>query len=170
MRGRGTVEKREIASSQKLLEGYMRKSENVEKSQLGKVWYHGSNRTREENFKNYGRGKPKDDPYFTKAQWKDVDILPAPKHWGGCLKGGKLPPVPRQIDAATGKPHAWPIRNAIVHWAMLVTAPRPGKYDLRCRTTLSKKLILSQGRDRSSDNIFASLFFYPPNCIVRHSI
>ncbi|MBW8041215.1 MAG: molybdopterin-dependent oxidoreductase [Planctomycetes bacterium] len=77
---------------------------------------------------------PKDDPYFTNAQWKDADILPPPKHWGGGLPDGKLPEVPRQIDTVTGKPKHWPIRNAIAHWATLITAERPGKYDLRCRT------------------------------------
>jgi len=74
-----------------------------------------------------------DDPYFTKAPWKDADILPPPKQWGGGLPDGKLPPVPRQFDAV-GKPIRWPIPNTIVHWAILLTAERPGKYDLRCRT------------------------------------
>ncbi len=76
---------------------------------------------------------PADDPYFTKADWKDADMLPAPEHWGGGLVDGKLPPVPRQIDA-DGKPHRWPIGNTIVHWATLLTIRRPGQYDLRCRT------------------------------------
>jgi DMSO/TMAO reductase YedYZ molybdopterin-dependent catalytic subunit len=77
---------------------------------------------------------PKDDPYFTKAEWKDADILPPPKHWGGGLPDGKLPNIPRQIDPSTDKPYNWPIRNTIVHWATLLTAERPGQYDLRCRT------------------------------------
>ena len=86
---------------------------------------------------------PSDDPYFDKAQWKDADILPPPEHWGGGLDdgkplGGKLPPIPRQFDAA-GKPLRWPIPNTIVHWAAVLKAPRPlapqgCKYDLRCRT------------------------------------
>ena len=73
------------------------------------------------------------DPYFAKAQWKDADILPPPEHWGGNLPDDKLPPIPRQFDAA-GKPLRWPIPNSIVHWAALLKAPDPGKYDLRCRT------------------------------------
>jgi DMSO/TMAO reductase YedYZ molybdopterin-dependent catalytic subunit len=77
---------------------------------------------------------PNDDPYFTKAEWNDAEILPPPDHWGGGLADGKLPPVPRQIDPATGKPYRWPIRNTIVHWATLFTVDRPGQYDLRCRT------------------------------------
>jgi len=75
-----------------------------------------------------------DDPYFNKAEWKDADILPPPDHWGGGLADGKLPPIPRQFDTTTGKPHRWPIPNAIVHWASLLTAESPGRYDLRCRT------------------------------------
>jgi len=81
-----------------------------------------------------GRTATKDDPYFNEGQWKDADTLPPPDHWGGGLDDGKLSPVPRQIDAASGKPHEWPMRNAVAHWATLITAPRPGKYDLRCRT------------------------------------
>ena len=74
-----------------------------------------------------------DDPHFDKGQWKDADILPPPEHWAGDLPGGKLPPIPRQFDAA-GKPLRWPIPNTIVHWAALLKTPSPGKYDLRCRT------------------------------------
>jgi DMSO/TMAO reductase YedYZ molybdopterin-dependent catalytic subunit len=74
------------------------------------------------------------DPYFAKAQWQDADILPPPEHWGGNLPEDKLPPIPRQFDTGTGKPLRWPIPNTIVHWAALLKAPVPGKYDLRCRT------------------------------------
>jgi hypothetical protein len=77
---------------------------------------------------------PENDPYFSKSQWKDADILPPPDLWGGGLPDGKLPPIPRQFDTTTGKPHRWPILNTIVHWAALLCVPRPGKYDLRCRT------------------------------------
>jgi DMSO/TMAO reductase YedYZ molybdopterin-dependent catalytic subunit len=78
---------------------------------------------------------PKNDPYFTKADWKDAAILPPPqRHWGGGLPDGKLPPVPRQIDPATGKPLQWPMRHTIAHWATLLRIERPGEYDLRCRT------------------------------------
>lgn len=83
------------------------------------------------------RGEPlsKDDPHFTKADWKDATILPPPQqHWGGGVPDGKLPPVPRQIDPATGKPHTWPMRHAVVHWATLLKIERAGEYDLRCRT------------------------------------
>ncbi|MHC4400627.1 MAG: molybdopterin-dependent oxidoreductase [Planctomycetota bacterium] len=77
---------------------------------------------------------PEDDPYFTKADWQEADVLPPPEHWGGELPGGKLPPVPRQVDPATGKPHTWPLRGTIAHWAALLTGLQPGRYHLRCRT------------------------------------
>ncbi len=77
---------------------------------------------------------PNDNPYFTKAEWKDAYILPPPENWGGGLPGGKLPPIPRQFNTANGSPSRWPIPNTIVHWAALLTADRPGRYDLRCRT------------------------------------
>jgi hypothetical protein len=81
---------------------------------------------------------PKDDPYFTKAEWKEADVLPPPDDWGGGLPDGKLPPISRQINSATGKPYRWPIRNTIVHWATLLAVERPGQYDLRCRTIDAK--------------------------------
>jgi hypothetical protein len=77
---------------------------------------------------------PKDDPYFSKADWKDAEILPPPQDWGGGLPDGKLPPVPRQVDPTTGKPHTWPMRGTIAHWAALITGTPSGRYYLRCRT------------------------------------
>lgn len=41
--------------------------------------------------------------------------------------------APVQIDPATGKPHVWPMRYAIVHRAVLLPALPAGKYDLCCR-------------------------------------
>lgn len=76
---------------------------------------------------------PADDPHFTKADWKDAEILPPPVHWGGGLPDDKLPSVPRQFDAA-GKPTEWPMRNSIAHWAALIEEVPPGQYLLRCRT------------------------------------
>ncbi len=81
-----------------------------------------------------GAPLPEDDPYFTRADWKDARILPLPDDWDRGLAGGKRPPIPSQIDARTGKPHTWPMRYTIVHWAALLTDVAPGKYDLRCRT------------------------------------
>jgi DMSO/TMAO reductase YedYZ molybdopterin-dependent catalytic subunit len=76
---------------------------------------------------------PPDDPYLTKAAWQDAKILPPPDHWGGGMPHGPLPPIPSQFDAQ-GKPLTWPLRNTIVHWAALLTAPEAGQYELCCRT------------------------------------
>jgi hypothetical protein len=77
---------------------------------------------------------PADDPWFTKANWKDADVLPAPERWGGGFPEGKLPDGTIGIDAKSGKPAAWPMRYAIVHWGALLTDIPPGKYDLLCRS------------------------------------
>lgn len=77
---------------------------------------------------------PDDDPYFTKADWKEAELLPPPTDWGGGLAEGKLPPTPRQVDPATGRPHTWPLRGTLVHWAVLLEDVAPGQYHLRCRT------------------------------------
>lgn len=76
---------------------------------------------------------PADDPYWTKADWKDAPILQPPTNWGGGLPGGKLPPT-LQTDPATGKPIQWPLRYTMVHWAVLLPALPPGSYDVCCRT------------------------------------
>ena len=76
---------------------------------------------------------PADDPYRTKADWKDAAMLPPPADWGGGLPGGKLPST-AQTDPATGKPFQWPLRYAIAHWAALVAGLAPGTYELCCRT------------------------------------
>ncbi|HID78458.1 MAG TPA: hypothetical protein EYP56_21020 [Planctomycetaceae bacterium] len=77
---------------------------------------------------------PADDPYFTRADWQDAQVLPPPEHWGDALPEGKLPPVPSQIDPETGRPLKWPLRGTIVHWAALLEAIPPGRYHIRCRT------------------------------------
>lgn len=75
-----------------------------------------------------------DDPYFTRADWHDAEILAPPEDWGGGMEGGRLPPVPLQLDPVTGRPRSWPLRYTIAHWAALAPGLAPGKYDLRCRT------------------------------------
>jgi hypothetical protein len=50
------------------------------------------------------------------------------------LPNGELPPVPRQIDPQTGKPLTWPLRDTIIHWAILLNDLPPGTHTLRCRT------------------------------------
>jgi hypothetical protein len=78
---------------------------------------------------------PADDPWFTKADWKEAAILSAPDKWGGGIAGdGGLPQGTLGIDASSGKPASWPLRHSIVHWSVLLTNVPAGKYDLRCRT------------------------------------
>jgi hypothetical protein len=79
------------------------------------------------------RPLPADDPYLAQADWHDAEVLPPPEHWGGGLPEGRLPPLPNQFDA-DGRPLTWPLRNAIAHWAALLTAPAAGQYELCCRT------------------------------------
>ena len=76
---------------------------------------------------------PADDPYRSKADWKDAEILPPPQNWGGGLPGGKLPQT-NQTNPATGNPAEWPLRYSIVHWAALMPPLPSGSYDLCCRT------------------------------------
>jgi DMSO/TMAO reductase YedYZ molybdopterin-dependent catalytic subunit len=77
---------------------------------------------------------PADDPSWTRADWKDAEILPPPSNWGGGLAEGKLPPKVLQMDLATGAPLHWPMRYTIVHWAALIPGVPAGNYDLCCRT------------------------------------
>ena len=83
----------------------------------------------------YSRAEPwpAEDPYRTKADWKDATILPPPEDWGGGLPAGKLPST-AQTDPVTGKPTEWPLRYTIVHWAALLPGLPPGNYELCCRT------------------------------------
>lgn len=76
---------------------------------------------------------PADDPYWSKADWKDAAILPPPANWGGGLPGGKLPAT-SQTDPLKGEPLQWPLRYAIVHWAALLPSLPADAYDLACRT------------------------------------
>jgi DMSO/TMAO reductase YedYZ molybdopterin-dependent catalytic subunit len=77
---------------------------------------------------------PADDPYWTKADWKDAAILPPPADWGGGLPGGKLPANTSQMDPTKGTPQQWPMRFTVAHWAALLPGLPAGSYDLCCRT------------------------------------
>lgn len=78
---------------------------------------------------------PANDPYFTKAPWRDAEMLaPGGEKWGGGLPEGKLPPGVIGIDTQTGKPKSWPMRYSIVHFAAALRDVPPGKYELRSRT------------------------------------
>ena len=74
------------------------------------------------------------DPYFTRGDWKDAEILAPPKSWAGGLPDGKLPQNVRGFHAETGQPQTWPLRYALAHWAFVLRDVAPGKYHLRCRT------------------------------------
>ncbi|MFN0198422.1 MAG: molybdopterin-dependent oxidoreductase [Planctomycetaceae bacterium] len=77
---------------------------------------------------------PADDPYFTKAEWTDAHILPAPDTWGGGLPDNQLPPNLHGFDAATGKPKNWPMRLTLAHWATVLPGLAAGAYQLRSRS------------------------------------
>ncbi len=77
---------------------------------------------------------PSADKYFTKAPWRDAEILPPPKNWGGDIPDNRIPAPTYGFDLTTGQPKTWPIRLAKAHWATLLPGLSPGKYTLRCRT------------------------------------
>jgi DMSO/TMAO reductase YedYZ molybdopterin-dependent catalytic subunit len=69
---------------------------------------------------------PADDPYWTRADWRDAEILPPQTDWGGGLQGGKLPTLTKAFE--------WPMRYTIVHWVTLLPGLPAGSYDVCCRT------------------------------------
>ena len=83
---------------------------------------------------SHNEPRPSDDPYWTKADWHDAAILPAPTNWGRGLAGGRLTPKTSHMDPARGTPLEWPIRFTLTHWAALLPGLPVGKYDLCCRT------------------------------------
>jgi hypothetical protein len=81
---------------------------------------------------------PAGDRYYTTAPWRDADILPPPKTWGGNLPDGKIPAGTLGFDDATGEPRTWPMRLFEVHWATLLPALPAGEYTLRSRAIDAK--------------------------------
>jgi DMSO/TMAO reductase YedYZ molybdopterin-dependent catalytic subunit len=79
-----------------------------------------------------------DDPHFTKAPWRDAEILPAPKTWGGELPDDKLPDHLHGFDPASHRPKEWPMLFAMAHWATVLPALAAGEYTLRTRTIDAK--------------------------------
>lgn len=77
---------------------------------------------------------PKDDPYFTKADWHDAELLSPPETWGGDMPGGTLPATPFGFDTKTNRPKSWPMPYTLAHWAMMLPGLPAEKYDVRCRT------------------------------------
>jgi DMSO/TMAO reductase YedYZ molybdopterin-dependent catalytic subunit len=79
---------------------------------------------------------PADDPYFTKAPWKDAEVLPPPPRWVN-LPDDAIPKDTMGFDR-TGRPLTWPMRLAKAHWAILLPGLAAGEYTLRCRTIDSR--------------------------------
>lgn len=76
------------------------------------------------------------DRYFTKAPWRDAEILPLPKN---SARLGWEDDSVQQVPEATmgfenGVPQRWPIRLTHAHWATLHPGLPTGEYVLRCRT------------------------------------
>lgn len=77
---------------------------------------------------------PPGDPYFTKAPWRDAEILPPPKEWGGGLADNKIPRDTIGFDSESGQPSYWPLRLTKAHWAVLHPGLAEGRYTLHSRT------------------------------------
>jgi DMSO/TMAO reductase YedYZ molybdopterin-dependent catalytic subunit len=81
---------------------------------------------------------PSGDPYLTQAPWRDAEILPPPKIWGGDIPDNRIPTPTTGFDPKTGRPKIWPIRLSKAHWAALLPGLAAGEYTLRCRTIDNK--------------------------------
>ena len=77
---------------------------------------------------------PSGDKYFTKAPWRNAEILPPPKSWGGGIADDRIPSPTYGFDPTTGQPKSWPMRLTKAHWAALLPGLPAGEYTLRCRT------------------------------------
>lgn len=79
---------------------------------------------------------PADDPFHTKAPWRDAEILPppAPGKWGGNLPRGEVPANTMGFDLGTRRPEQWPVLLGKAHWAILMPGLPEGSYTFRCRT------------------------------------
>jgi hypothetical protein len=75
-----------------------------------------------------------EDPYFSKADWRDAEVLPPPARWGGGLTAGELPASILGFDDDARVPLQWPMCDSIVHWRAALANLVPGRYELRCRT------------------------------------
>jgi len=74
------------------------------------------------------------DRYYTQAPWRNAEILPPPKIWGGDIADNRIPGLTMGFDPASGKPTSWPIRLSMVHWAAVLPGLPEGEYTFRCRT------------------------------------
>jgi hypothetical protein len=73
-----------------------------------------------------------DDPYFTRAEWKNADLLSAPQKWTS-LAADTTPAGSFGFNDA-GQPSWWPMRLTKAHWAIVLPGLPAGEYKLRCRT------------------------------------
>jgi hypothetical protein len=85
------------------------------------VWVHG-----------HGDPLPSRADHFVDAPWKDAEILPPPKTWGGGLVDDQVPSD--TLGFIDGKPVHWPLRLTKIHWATLLPGLPPGQYTFRSRT------------------------------------
>lgn len=72
------------------------------------------------------------DPYFTKAPWRDAEVLSQPQRWDS-LPEGKIPAGTLGFNDR-GEPQHWPMRFAKIHWAATLPGLPAGDYELRSRT------------------------------------
>ncbi|HJN13140.1 MAG TPA: molybdopterin-dependent oxidoreductase [Pirellulaceae bacterium] len=77
---------------------------------------------------------PADDSYFMTAPWRDAEIIPPSKNWGGDIANNRIPSPTHGFDPQTGQPKSWPMRLTRAHWAALLPGLPAGQYTLRCRT------------------------------------
>lgn len=77
---------------------------------------------------------PADDPYYTKADWQDADILPPPDEWPDKLPANLNKSNIHGFDPTTGKPKRWPLKFTWAHWATLLPALPKGDHTLLCRS------------------------------------
>ena len=83
-----------------------------------------------------GQEWPANDPYMTKAPWRDAQLLPVPTNWGGELPAAHCPRRFQFTDS--GRPKHWPQRYTLAHWATLLKSLKLGEYDVFCRTIDNK--------------------------------
>ena len=83
--------------------------------------------------------EPRDDPYFTSANWTDATLLEAPLQgaWGGGLPDSRIPAKTFGFDE-TGRPKTWPMRLGKVHWATKIQGLPAGEYTFRSRAVDEK--------------------------------
>jgi DMSO/TMAO reductase YedYZ molybdopterin-dependent catalytic subunit len=72
--------------------------------------------------------------YYAQAPWRDAEILPPPKTWGGDIPDNRVPRPTIGFDRTSDQPSSWPIRFSMAHWAAMLPGLPAGEYTFRCRT------------------------------------